>query len=118
MPSWSQVLLLLTVWGMAPAALAEDGYELWLRYRPVPAPWLETYHHAVTQVVSGTHSPTLEIAASELARGLGGMLGAAPPPAPAPSRDGSLILGTPRSLPLIAALPLDLDRLGPEGYVI
>jgi len=118
MPSWSQVLLLLTVWGTAPAALAEDGYELWLRYRAVPAPWLETYHRSVTEVVAGTRSPTLEIAAAELARGLAGLLGSAPPPAPAPTRDGSLILGTPRSLPLIARLPLDLDQLGPEGYVI
>ena len=79
MPSWSQVLLLLTVWGTAPAALAEDGYELWLRYRAVPAPWLETYHRSVTEVVAGTRSPTLEIAAAELARGLAGLLGSAPP---------------------------------------
>jgi alpha-glucuronidase len=118
MPSWSQVLLLLTVWGIAPAALAEDGYELWLRYRPLPAPWLETYHRAVTQLVAGTRSPTLEVASAELERGLAGMLGSAPPSAPAPTRDGSLILGTPRSLPLIARLPLDLDRLNPEGYLI
>jgi alpha-glucuronidase len=118
MPSWSQVLLLLTVWGMAPAALAEDGYELWLRYRPLPAQWLETYHRTVTQLVSGTRSATLEIAGAEMARGLTGMLGTAPPRAPAPSQDGSLILGTPRSLPLIARLALDLGRLGPEGYLI
>jgi alpha-glucuronidase len=118
MPSWSQVLLLLTVLGTAPAALAEDGYELWLRYHPLPAQWLETYHRAVTEIVSGTRSATLDIAGAELARGLTGMLGAAPPSAPAPTRNGSLILGTPRSLALIARLPLDLDRLDPEGYVI
>src|SRR5215469_15470199 len=118
MPCWSQVLLLLTVWGMAPAALAEDGYELWLRYRALPPPWLETYHRAVTEVVAGTRSPTLEIAGAELERGLAGMLGSAPPAAATPTRDGSLILGTPRSLPLIARLPLDLDRLSSEGYLI
>jgi alpha-glucuronidase len=118
MPSWPRVLLLLTVLGTAPAAFAEDGYELWLRYRPVPAQWLENYHRAVTEIVLGRRSPTLEIAGSELARGLAGMLGSAPPTAAVPDRDGSLILGTPRSLPWIARLPLDLGRLDPEGYVI
>ena len=118
MPSWLRELLLLTLLAAAPAAYAEDGYQLWLRYPPVPAPWLESYHRAVAEVVSGTRSPTLEIAQTELARGLAGMLGAAPPSAPAPSRDGSVILGTPRSLPLLAQLPLELDRLDSEGYVI
>ena len=119
MPSWSPLLLLLTMLGLAPAAVAEDGYELWLRYHPVPAPWLATYTQALTQVVAGTtHSPTLAIADAELARGLAGMLGNAPPAAAAPTRDGSLILGTARSSPVIARLPLDLERLGPEGYVI
>jgi alpha-glucuronidase len=118
MPSWVRVLLLLTVLGTAPAALAEDGYELWLRYPPLPAQWLEAYHREVTQVVSGSPSATLDIARAELTRGLAGMLGAAVPAAPAPTTDGSVILGTPRSLPLIARLPLDLGRLDREGYVI
>src|SRR5215470_6537914 len=118
MAYWSPVLLLLTVWGAASTALAEDGYELWLRYRPVPTPWLETYHRAVTQVVAGSHSPTLDVADAELTRGLAGMLGSAPPSSAAPTQDGCLILGTPRSLSLIASLPLDLERLGPSGYLI
>ena len=108
MPSWPWVLLLLAVSGMVPTARAEDGYELWLRYPAAPAQWLETYHRAISEVVTGTSSPTLKIATAELARGLTGMLGTAPPAVAAPTREGSLILGTPRSLPLIGKLPLDL----------
>ena len=113
-----RVLLLLTLLATAPAACAEDGYELWLRYRPVPSPWGENYRRAVSQIVAGERSPTLEIARSELMRGLAGMLGTAPPRAAAATRDGSLLLGTPRSLPLIGRLPLGLEQAGAEGYVI
>jgi len=103
----------------APLAFAEDGYDLWLRYRPVQGEWLEAYRSAASEIVPPrAASPTLEIALSELSRGLGGMLGAAPPIASEPTKDGSLIFGTPQSSPLIARLHLDLDRISPEGYVI
>jgi alpha-glucuronidase len=111
-------LALLTLSGSASGALAEDGYDLWLRYRPVPAEWLAAYRSEVRELVPGEHSPTLDVARAELARGLGGLLGAAPPTASQPTQDGSLIFGTPQSLRLIAGLRLGLDRLGSEGYVI
>jgi alpha-glucuronidase len=111
-------LLLLGLACSTPAALAEDGYDLWLRYRPLPAEWLEAYHRRSTEVIPGAPSPTLDVAAAELARGLGGLLGAAPPVASQPSRDGSLIFGTVKSSPLIAGMHLGLDRTGAEGYVI
>jgi alpha-glucuronidase len=117
--------LLILVMPGSPA-LAEDGYDLWLRYRPVQDEWLEAYRAAASEIVApgaagktqGPALPTLEIALSELSRGLGGMLGAAPPIVSEPTKDGSLVLGTPQSSPLIAQQHLDLDRLGAEGYVI
>ena len=111
-------LLLLGLACSAPVALAEDGYDLWLRYRPLPAEWLEAYHRRTTEIIPGAHSPTLDVAAAELSRGLGGLLGAAPPVASQPSRDGSVIFGTVKSSPLIAGLHLGLDGVGAEGYVI
>jgi alpha-glucuronidase len=111
-------LILLSLAGSAAPALAEDGYELWLRYRPVPAEWLADYRPRVSELVTGAHSPTLDVAQAELARGLGGLLGAAPPLSSHPSRDGSIILGTAGATPLIAGLQLGLDRLGSGGYVI
>ena len=111
-------LLLLSLAGSASAALAEDGYDLWLRYRPMPAEWLAAYRQKASELVPGAHSPTLDLAQAELSRGLGGLLGAMPPLASQPARDGSIIFGTPASKPVIAELRLGLDRVGSEGYVI
>jgi alpha-glucuronidase len=110
-------LLLLSLSGSVSAALAEDGYDLWLRYRPVPAEWLEAYHQHASEIVPGAHSPTLDVAQAELSRGLGGLLGVAPPLSSHPTRDGSVLFGTAQA-PLIAGLRLGLDRAGSAGYVI
>jgi alpha-glucuronidase len=109
------VILFIT----APGAFAEDGYDLWLRYRPLEGEWLATYRAAATEIVQPRKpSPTLQTASAELTRGLGGLLRMALPVVARPTKAGSIILGTPRSSPLIAGLHLDLERLGPEGYVI
>jgi len=92
---------------------AEDGYDLWLRYRPdasLSAP--------VKSLVAGTASPTLDVAAAELKRGLGGLQGRDLPVSNAVDGPGALVIGTPRSLPMLASLPLGLERAGDEGYVI
>ena len=101
-----------------PVVHAEDGYELWLRYRPVTGEWLERYRHAVAELVPGAPSPTLNAAQSELARGLRGLLNTEVPVAAQPSRDGSVLFGTPASSSLIGSLQLDLQRTGNEGYLI
>ena len=47
--------------GMAcvPAARAEDGYDLWLRYRAVEAGRAQAHPPYVTQLVAGTTTPTM-----------------------------------------------------------
>lgn len=90
----------------AGAARAEDGYDLWLRYRPVEGA------AAVGQVTVLGDSPTLRAARAELERGLGGLRGGAPAQARA-----ALLAGTAAS-PQIAVLKLPLEGMGPEGYVI
>jgi alpha-glucuronidase len=74
---------------MASAASAEDGYDLWLRYRPVEPQWRGAYASRATAVVELSHSPTLDAAAGELRRGISGMLGAAPGSTLA---DGAIVL--------------------------
>jgi len=111
-------LVLMSLASLAPCAHAEDGYDLWLRYRLLPSQWLATYRPAVTELVSGAPSPTLDIVQSELSRGLGGLLGVTAPIASHPTHDGAVIFGTPQSSPVIAHLALDLRSLGTEGYVI
>jgi len=99
----------------------ESGYELWLRYhRIAPEALRRGYRAAITALVVPGDSPTLAAARAELARGLGGLLGATVPLASGVARDGVLIAGTPSGSPLIAALPLadELARAGDEGYVL
>src|SRR6185503_10347869 len=104
-------LLLLAI-----PAQAEDGYDLWLRYRPMEAAALAQYRPLATAVVAEGTSPTLDAARTELIQGLSGLLdkkvmaGAA--------TDGAVVIGTPASSPLVAGLKLPLAPLGPEGYLI
>jgi alpha-glucuronidase len=99
-------------------ARAEDGYDLWLRYRPVEAAWLGRYRpHARALVVAGA-SPTLDAARDELVRGLGGLLGNAVAVDDTLRRDGTILIGTPATSPAIAGLGLPLDKAGTEGFVV
>ena len=99
-------------------ARAEDGYELWLRYRPLPAQQAEQARGFATQLVAPGDTPSLRAARDELQRGLRGLLGAAPPSAAAATRAGAILLGTPASLPQLAALAEPTRELGREGYLI
>lgn len=107
-----------SVLGSAGAVRAEDGYDLWLRYRLVEAAQAQGYRALATELVAEGGSPTLAVARAELARGLSGLLGAEPPAAPTVSRDGAIVLGTPASSKAVAGLKLPLERLGPDGYLI
>ena len=102
-------------------ASAEDGYELWLRYRPVAdAAVRDEYRRSLSGLVVEGSSPTLRAATSELGRGLAGLLGVAVPPVSGPLPDGALVAGTPAGSPLIASLDLgsELRRVGHEGFVL
>jgi alpha-glucuronidase len=102
----------------AQPVLAEDGYELWLRYRPLPAEQRAVYAPATTQLVMAAPSPTLVAAKDELTRGLAGLLSQAPALADRVSSAGALLVGTPGSQAQLAGLDLGLQSLAPQGYVI
>ena len=116
------VCLMVVLWvaglAAAPVASAEDGYDLWLRYRPVEQPWGDRYRTALTQVVAGSESPTLRVAHAELQRGLRGLLGVTLADAASVSQDGALVIGTRRSLPMLAGMKLSLPAPGSQGYAI
>ena len=103
------------------AARAEDGYELWLRYRLVSNTTLRAeYRGAMSQLVIEGDSPTLAAARDELVRGLTGLLGRPLPAATRVDRDGTIIVGTRAGSAIIAALPFaaEMSRLGPNGFII
>lgn len=106
------VLLLLT-----PAtAAAEDGYRLWLRYDPVERSAQQRYAQHTSAIVGAATTPTLAAAQGELRRGLAGLLAREVPLRQSPQA-GAILIGTPRSSPVVAALALPAS-LGREGYVI
>jgi len=135
------VLLLLCLAVPASAAAQGDTYngsQLWLRYVPVPE--AERYRATVANVVveNATANPvyrhtenlamesgateklvrsTLEAAREELTRGLSGLLDTPVPAVDSPT-DGSVIVGTRESSPLVAAAIPAADLLNEEGYVI
>jgi alpha-glucuronidase len=101
---------------LAVPAYAEDGYDLWLRYRPMEAGALAQYRPLAAGIVSEGASPTLDTAKAELIRGLSGLLDK--PVAAGALADGAVVIGTPASSPLVAGLKLPLTAAGKEGYVI
>ena len=101
---------------LAAPARAEDGYDLWLRYRPMEAAAQAQYRPLATVIVAEGNSPSLEAARNELLQGLSGLL--ARPVGAGRVSDGAVVIGTPAGSPLIAGLKLPLGKLGPEGYLI
>ena len=83
---------------------AEDGYRLWLRCDPLPKEMIEVYRPRVTSIVAPGGSATLEAIRSELTSGCAGLFGGAVPVVEKVERDGAVVVGTPKSSPLIAGL--------------
>lgn len=73
-------------------ALAEDGYDLWLRYKPVEVSYVAQYKPHATAIIGGD-TPILTTAKSELKRGLDGLLDQDTPIVTAPI-DGAIVLQT------------------------
>src|ERR1700727_1561577 len=78
----------------AGSAHAEDGYDLWLRYRPVEGTWAARYRSAATEVVG---VPDTNPAAQELLRGVAGLVGVTPGVTSRVTRDGAIVLSAPGS---------------------
>jgi alpha-glucuronidase len=110
-------LLLLLLYALP--VLAEDGYRLWLRYDKISNPTLlSAYQAQVTAIYSEGNSEILNAAKEELINGFSGLLDRKIPVAQTLT-DNSIIIGTPKSSPLIASLQLSqLEQLSPEGFTI
>lgn len=106
----------LLLWAMMSGAAplhAEDGYDLWLRYRRVEAPWLENYRSAARELIGADGA-----ARAELRRAIPGLLGITPVVAAAVTQSGAIVVGTARSSAVVAGLHLDVHDLGDEGFLL
>jgi alpha-glucuronidase len=122
---WTGWLISAAMVVLVTAARAEDGYRLWLRYDRIENEALrQTYAAALTELVaaeppSRLDDAVLAAAEDELRTGLHGLLGVELPVVAQPSREGSLLLGTPRN-PALRPLVTDHDlrAAGDEGYIL
>ena len=113
----SIAILLLTILLWGSPAQAEDGYDLWLRYRPLDASFQQGYQSRLRNLVVEGDGPTMTAARTEMQRGLSGLLGRGIPISRQVT-DGSVLIGTPALSVEIAALKLPLKGLGRDGFVI
>ena len=102
---------------LSAAAQAEDGYRLWLRYDPLPAPLRQQYAREATEIFVEPKGPTATIAATELERGLSGLLGSPVQIQPTLERDGAVVLALANS-PDVESLHLGTAGLGREGFLL
>jgi len=110
--AWCAALFLLVGALPATAAHAEDGYDLWLRYRPLAADIQarDRGHATAIVIAAGNHDPSVVKAAEELERALHGMLVADVPTGSAVAA-GAIVLR-------VGGPELSARGLGPEGYLI
>ena len=120
LPLVGAAVLALALAGRAVPARAETGYDLWLRYTPLPAPQRAAVQPLLAAILVEGQSKTAQAAAAELRRGLHGLLGAEPRASDKLDADGTVVVGTPKSSPLVATLHLGdaLSSLGEEGFLI
>lgn len=101
-------------------AYAENGYELWLRYRLINDPVvMARYRNVLKEMVFPVTSPTLNVARLELQTALQQMLKVQLPEVAAVSQSGALVVGT-EGLKIIASLGWgdSLKKSGSEGFLI
>jgi alpha-glucuronidase len=117
---WIRCLLMVcasVVLAIAQPARADDGYDLWLRYRPLEVSQGGDVRARAAILVARGRSATIRVAVDELRRGIGGLTGA-PPVEGTSIDDGALLIGTAADMPEFGKLHLPLSKLGREGYLI
>jgi alpha-glucuronidase len=96
----------------------EDGYDLWLRYVPGSTAQQSSIAAAFRGLKTAANpGPPIRSARSELSRGLSALSARELPEHPS-LQAGTLLIGTPETVPEIASLALPLSDLGPEGFVV
>ncbi len=96
----------------------EDGYDLWLRYRPLEDASLRaTYRETLSSIVIRGESPSMAVAAEELRRGLSGLLDVDIPLADSIT-PGAIVLETTGSVTLGSAEGPTHAQLTPGAFAI
>jgi alpha-glucuronidase len=117
--SYVQVLSIILLLAAAHITKAEDGYDLWLRYKPLNSAAAKREYAAIKGYWFTGNSATVNITRQELSAGLKGMLGVAIPEVTA-LKAGVIIAGVYDKTPALSSLALTdrMNTLGDEGYLL
>lgn len=122
-----KILAILVCLGIGASLYAENGYDLWLRYKPAGSSSLmHTYKPVFRQVFLNGNSVTMQCMRQEISRAASGMLGINPVFRQKADFGGGLIIISDESNPdagkptenIIKKNPADALKLGPEGFLI
>lgn len=116
-----KIIFTLLVVLSAPFLRAENGYDLWLRYKPVEnKARLASYRRLITAIQVNGNTATLQAAKEELLLALKGLTGSTTPVTILPKQNGTILLANSSSLPAAvrSLLQKDLEKTGGEGFII
>lgn len=112
------VLITIILLCLKTLSVAENGYDLWLRYVKISeASVLAQYKTSATQIIVEGTSETMAAVKSELSKGLDGLLEQTTPKQTSVTADGAIIVGTPSNSDIIKGIGLTLDQ-NAEAYQI
>lgn len=99
---------------------AEDGYELWLRYKKCDnEKLLQQYRASISGIYINTSSPTLNAAKEELLAGLKGLLGKDIPVQQAIQNGSVIAVAAAQNTGIMQLIPKEqLTNAGKEGFII
>ena len=113
---WKAAACALLLLGSSPAR-ADDGYRLWLRYDRLELSWRKQVAPHVTELVVDAPGANAQPAASEVTRGLEGMIASPVPLRPRVDRNGAIVLALANSR-TVRAQRWDTSGLGSDGFII
>lgn len=114
-------LLITLMAAVATTALthAEDGYDLWLRYKPLSKALQSKYAASFTQLAVPTKTDaTSQVAIEEIQRGVHGMFGTALKPTAKATKEGAIAIGTLNSFSPRLDLRIHFGGLGDEAFLV
>ena len=106
---------------MPALAKAENGYELWLRYKKISnKSLLDQYKKQIGSPVVLGSSQTIAIIKTELSQAFSGLTGIPYKILSSPGKSGSFIAGAASSSPIISSIITkdELNSIGNEGFII
>ena len=116
-----KILLLLMVLLSVTKLSAEDGYDLWLRYKFLEnKKLLHSYQQIITGLQVTGNSPTIQAAKEEFLKGVKGITGFTVPHTSVAGKNGTVIISTYSLLApdLKLVFQKDIQKAGVEGFII